>query len=130
MKRWLSFGCDPRDDNRIETAAITQQIRSGFDEKKFKDNDRLQGTIDNIFGMVWITMLTLRLADLGNVVIIRALSEICTLWVLLFYSLPAMYTHILAAVSNAVFFYLAPIRYCLHFHCMNIQTTVWCIILL
>ena len=41
------------------------------------NNDRLQGTID--FGMVWITMLTLRLADLGNVGIIRALSEICTL---------------------------------------------------
>ena len=36
MKRWLSLGCDPdhRDDNRIENAAITQQIsyRSGFDE--------------------------------------------------------------------------------------------------
>ena len=44
-----------------------------------RNNDRLQGTIDNIFGMVWITMLTLRFADLGNVGIIRALSEICTL---------------------------------------------------
>ena len=44
-----------------------------------RNNDRLQGTIDNIFGMVWITMLTLQLADLGNVGIIRALSEICTL---------------------------------------------------
>ena len=44
-----------------------------------RNNDRLQGTIDNIFGMVWITMLTLGHADLGNVGIIRALSEICTL---------------------------------------------------
>ena len=44
-----------------------------------RNNDKLQGTIDSIFGMVWITMLTLRLADLGNVGIIRALSEICTL---------------------------------------------------
>ena len=67
-----------------------------------RNNDRLQGTIDNIFGMVWITMLTLRLADLGNVGIIRALSEICILWVLLFYPSPAMYMHILATVSNAV----------------------------
>ena len=34
MKRLLSFGCDPdhRDDSRIENAAITQQIRSGFNE--------------------------------------------------------------------------------------------------
>ena len=34
MKRWLSFGCDPDldDNNRIKNAAITQQIRSGFDE--------------------------------------------------------------------------------------------------
>ena len=34
MKRRLSFGCDTdhRDDNRIENEAITQQIRSGFDE--------------------------------------------------------------------------------------------------
>ena len=54
----------------------------------------------NIFGMVWITMLTLRLADLGSVGIIRALSEICTLWVLLFYS-PLRCTR-LATVSNAV----------------------------
>ena len=37
MKRWLSFGFDPSDDNRIENAAITQQIRSGFDEKCFKE---------------------------------------------------------------------------------------------
>ena len=44
-----------------------------------RNNDRLQGTIDNIFGMVWITMLTLRLADLGSVGILRALSDICTL---------------------------------------------------
>ena len=30
----ISFDCDPdhHDDNRIKNAAITQQIRSGFDE--------------------------------------------------------------------------------------------------
>ena len=44
-----------------------------------RKNDRLQGTIDNIFGTVWITMLTLRLADLANVGIVRPLSEIYTL---------------------------------------------------
>ena len=75
--KWLDFGSDLNHhaDCPIGNPSVTQQIMSEF-WLNFQDSSAMiQVTIDNIFGLICITMLTVQIRNLANVGAMSCLGQ-------------------------------------------------------